>query len=296
MIVNKNLAINCKYHSIYYGTVFHTRFFPRYHSFSYRIYMLMIDLDHIDTLTSLLKSLRLWFWQPICFNPNDYLPVKQGLKQGKPRTNGLALKASVIKKAQQLGAKESISQVKALVNPRCWGMYFSPVNFYYCYGESLVANGLANADSLELKYVLAEVTNTPWLEKYYYLIDAKQANFRHPKSFHVSPFQNLDMEYRWTLKPPTSVLQLTIDSWQFDKTKDNKPTADNQNPSNWQKLFYAGINLQQQELSSNKLRSNLLRIPSATLHIVLRIYWQALRLWFKSIPLYAHPGRSNRKS
>ena len=33
-----------------------------------------------------------------------------------------------------------------------------------------------------------------------------------------------------------------------------------------------------------------MRHPFATLNVLRRIYWQALRLWLKRIPFHAHPA------
>ncbi len=50
-----------------------------------------------------------------------------------------------------------------LTQLRYFGFHFNPVNFYYCYDE---------ADTL--RWVLAEVRNTPWNERHYYAVDGSR--------------------------------------------------------------------------------------------------------------------------
>ena len=78
-------------------------------------------------------------------------------------------------------------RVLLLGNVRCMGFYFSPVNFYFCYRQG------------EARYLLAEVSNTPWNERHYYLLDLA-ALAPHDKDFHVSPFMGLAMRYHWRIR------------------------------------------------------------------------------------------------
>ena len=50
--------------------------------------------------------------------------------------------------------------------------------------------------------------------------------------------------------------------------------------------------LRRRPLQAGAMAATLLRFPLMTARVVLAIHWQALVLWLKRVPFYAHPGVS----
>lgn len=139
---------------------------------------------------------------------------------------------------------------------RIFGWYFSPVNFYY----------LQQPDG-HFSHMLAEVSNTPWNDKHCYFVDLQNPE-RTQKNFHVSPFNPLDMQYIWKVNQPNENLNLSIDCKKEERH------------------FIASLDLVKEPLTAENLRKNLLKIPHMTLKTVFGIYWEALKLFFKKVPIY----------
>lgn len=241
--------------ALYSGWVGHQRLQPRVHRFRYRIGMLYLDLAEqaqLFKLSALAGSSR---WAAFSFAETDYLPHLT--KQGMPLAEAVR---------QCLG--EALSAVPQgriclLTQPRSWGLAFNPVNIFYCFDQ----HG-------HLAAMLCEVSNTPWRERYHYVLPTNaQGESRHRvnKSFHVSPFLPMDLEYRMRFSQPEQQLRITMQDWQGP-----------------QKLFEATLALERSELTRRSLHRHLLAFPWMTGKTLFAIYWQAMRLLLKRTPVFKH--------
>jgi DUF1365 family protein len=243
--------------AIYKGKVYHQRFKPTQHKFDYDIYLFWLKLEsnELEALSSSLTHFSAHDKARVRFKREDYLgdasvSLKQAVLERMTELNdGITLKGDVFMLGQL----------------RMWGLYFSPVNFYY----------LRNTEG-KYTHMLAEVSNTPWNERHHYLVNLDTQDDT-PKAFHVSPFNPMDMTYKWSISQPSSRLSLAMDCVRDDKE------------------FSAGINLTKFTLDNANLSAALKRIPSMTIKTVAGIYWHALKLLLKRTPLYTHPEKSQEQ-
>jgi uncharacterized protein len=239
--------------AIYQGQVVHNRLIPKKHHFSYSIFLLWIKLDELADIEKNVSWFSTSKWAPIRFKRTDYL--------GSPDT---PLQQSVLEKMSSLAGTELHGSVFLLSPLRTLGWYFSPVNFYYLQQE----NG-------HFSYLLAEVSNTPWNERHCYLVDLNEQQDSQ-KVFHVSPFNPMDMTYKWKISQPMQQLRLTLSCHQQSKH------------------FVAALDLCKEPLNSSTLKRVVMNIPSMTIKTVVGIYWQALKLFVKRVPFYGHPAQGKK--
>lgn len=236
--------------AMYTGKVFHKRVVPKLHAFEYKIFLYWLKLSELPMLSehvkgfadgSIAKSI-------VNFTRSDYL--------GNPDES---LASAVVKKMSDLNGAPLIGEVFMLGQVRTFGLYFSPVNFYY----------LRNSEHI-YTHVLAEVSNTPWNERHHYLVNLNEQKDC-AKAFHVSPFNPIDMTYHWQITQPNENLRLRMICSQETKH------------------FEAAMDLQRVTLDSKGLRKMLFTIPSMTIKTIAGIYWQAFKLFVKRVPIYTHP-------
>ncbi|TWT34551.1 DUF1365 domain-containing protein [Blastopirellula retiformator] len=239
---------------LYVGAVRHRRFTPIPHQFRRPLFLFSIDLDEVD---SVFRFPLLWSTQPYSlfrFCRSDYLgaadrPLAECVRDLVHEKLGLALDGPI----------------RLLTQIRCLGIVFNPISLFYCY------------DAEEnLRAIVAEVTNTPWGERYSYVIpfagEGRIGRFANPKDFHVSPFMPMEMEYRWRVSRPEDRLTVHLENMQGDE-----------------KAFDATLGLSRRALSLPNVLKTVLWFPLMSAQMLAAIYWQALRLWWKKVPYHPHP-------
>jgi uncharacterized protein len=243
---------------LYHGYVQHRRLSPAKHVFRYGLYLAYVDLAELPTLLAGRYGVGRGRFAPASFFRADHLGDAD-----RPLADAVA------DLVEQRSGRRPEGPVRLLTPLRNWGYYFSPLSLYYCFDRA----------GQKVDTVVAEVTNTPWLERHWYVLDARnqcgkpsQLRYRHPKDFHVSPFLDMDLQYEWFLREPGEQLKVAI-----------------VNSQGGQRVFDVSMVLRRRELSRRSVRRTLIRHPWMTGRMVQAIYWQAVWLWWKKCPFYAHP-------
>ena len=206
--------------------------------------------------------------------------------------------------------------IRLLTQVRCFGYLMNPVSFYYCFDEggerletvvaevnntpwgerhcyvldassqteadqsldeaggTLAGNSHSNSADSASPSPFEAVRISPGSS------ESRHLRFEHEKRFHVSPFMQMNMSYRWRLSPPGGNLTVQIENWRQEK---GDSPAD-------QPLFDVTFHLKRRPMTGGQLARVLVRHPFMTGKFVGAIYWQALKLWWKRCPFVPHPN------
>lgn len=243
------------------GQVSHGRLRPRRHAFSYRLFMLRLDLDALATLDRTHALIGVTRRRIVRFEPGDFMGVPRAL----PAAARLAaLRSAVVEALAAHGVHAPVARVVALAHGRILGYQFNPVSFFCAYD----AAG-------DLLGVVADVHNT-FGERHAYVLTAGAATaageWREKKVFHVSPFFTLDGSYRFSLTLGDDAVDIRI-----DLLEDGAP------------VFVSRLALRATPLTDRALAASLLRFQSMTVRVIGAIHWEALRLWRRGLPYLTKP-------
>jgi DUF1365 family protein len=269
--------------AIFKGQIRHRRFEPKSHAFTYPIFMLYLDLDELPGLIA-----KKWYCS---FSGVNFVRFKRSdfFAPDKPNLKKAIIEEVSDKVTPKLAA--SIKSVRGLMHLRYLNIVFNPVVLYYCYDveERLVA-------------IVSEITNTPWEERHAYVLPVgdyqskepqalpsyslkgkEKHQFEFQKAFHVSPFNPMNMDYRWVFNKPGEKLFVHMDNFMNESEDDSVKQV---------KHFDATLVLNRYDFESN-LAKTLIQYPFMTVKVITGIYWQALRLKLKGVPFYDHPKTLN---
>ena len=242
-------------HAIYQGIIIHQRSSPKKHSFTYKTNMLYLDLDKIKEAFS-----DNFFWS---YNkPNFASFYRSDFYGEKNKTIKKSIQTLLLKKIN-LNHK---GKIFLLTTIRFFGYSFNPVSFYYCFDETE-----------KIQAIVTHITNTPWKEKYAYVHDCRNNSsmskiFKFEKSFHVSPFMPMDINYNWVFTSPKDFLYVSMDNLLKNKL-----------------IFNATLKMTKRAWTAYTLNKILfLSIPMSIKAIIL-IYFNALILFIKKVKFYPHP-------
>jgi DUF1365 family protein len=232
---------------VFVGTVRHRRFAPLAHAFTYRVFMVLLDIDRIPESMRVSRVLGVNRWNWATFDDRDHLgDATRSLRE--------RLRAD----AADHGIEIPDGQGLLLTNLKYLGYSFNPISFFYLFDAAGT-----------LQVVLAEVNNTFGQSHRYWLRPAGASAAFHaaaPKAMRVSPFLPMDLDYRFSLTVPAASLVAHIETWRAGE-----------------RLLDATLTLERRPWTAGEVRRQLFRIPAMTLKVIAAIHWQALRLWWKGL-------------
>src|SRR5271154_5963634 len=169
----------------------HRRSRPVRRRFEYRVFWLILDLDRLGETASALKLMSLERFNLLSFYARDHADGRDGSLRDKIAS--LATAAGFAADGRML----------LMTMPRVMGYVFNPISVFFCH------------DARDrLTAIVWEVSNT-FGGRHSYVIgvddpDAKVLRQRARKELHVSPFINMDIEYRFRVVQSPDALSLGI--------------------------------------------------------------------------------------
>jgi DUF1365 family protein len=172
--------------AIYEGEVTHARIHPARHSFRYRVFSLLLDIDELDALSARSRFFARNRAALLSFHDKDH-------------GDGGNLRAWV---TVQLATANIVADgpVQVLCYPRLFGYVFNPLSVWFCH----CADGALVA-------TIYEVHNT-FGERHTYVLPVTGAAIEQSccKDFHVSPFLSLNCNYTFRIAPPGQNILVSI--------------------------------------------------------------------------------------
>jgi DUF1365 family protein len=238
--------------ALYTGLVTHRRSRPVAHKLRYRVFMLLLDLDEAALLT---RGLRLF--------GVDRRRLT-GFRQSDHGAGGVAGLRDWVETHLRKAGLPTGGAIRILCMPRVLGYAFNPLTVLFCH-----------APGGALQAVLYEVNNT-FGQRHGYLLPvtgrADLVQQECAKEFHVSPFLDMALRYRFRIVPPGEDVAIGIQ------------VLDEQGV-----ILAASFSGVRQALTDRAILGAVLGMPVQGAMVLAGIHWEALKLWMKGMTLRPEP-------
>lgn len=232
--------------ALYEATVSHARAEPVRHVFAHRTHYWLIDLDAPPRLPWPLRALA-------GFHPADH-------GDGRAAT----LRSDLDSYLREHGVDLDGGRILMLAHARVLGYVFNPLTVYWCHGP----DGSPRA-------VVAEVHNTYGGRHRYLLRPDGHGRATVDKALYVSPFNEVDGEYRLSLPEPGERLALTV-----ALHREGRPP------------LTASVRGRRRPATARQLLRLSLRQPLAPLVNAVRIRVHGVWLYLRGLPVQDRPEPS----
>ncbi|WP_019625461.1 DUF1365 domain-containing protein [Thioalkalivibrio sp. ALJT] len=243
------------------GWVMHQRFVPQQYRFRYPVTSALFDIDRLAETARHCRLFSLDRRNLFSLRTRDHGP-----RDGRPWRPWIEARLA------EHGIDLAGGRIRLLTMPRVLGHAFNPLSIWYAW----------HADG-GLRAILLEVRNT-FGEHHHYLLHENGAPMALPvrqdkaKTFHVSPFIDMQARYAFTLTPPRAepgaALRIAINEYQ---DRDLMLTATQHG--------------RLQPFNDRALLGAFLRKPWMTLRVLPLIHWQALKIWWRGGRYHPRPPR-----
>jgi|TARA_B100000678_G_scaffold114329_2_gene95706 DUF1365 family protein len=238
---------------VHKGETVHRRFTPFVSDFSYRVFMIELDIDRLDEAA---RQCRL-------FGVNG-----PGLFSFRETDHGSGVRGDMRRWAEsqlaEAGIDASSLRLKLITFPRHLFYKFAPISVW-----------LAETVEGTPQGVIYEVRNT-FGERHIYVAATGSDWHRHAaeKVFHVSPFFDVSGTYEFSLQRTDARLKLGVSTVSDGRVKHMASLSTTASPASNPGLLRTAVGM-----------------PASTLGVTVAIHWEALKLWLKGVSYYNRPDK-----
>lgn len=232
-------------HIFYDGTIYHKRFTPKEHDFTYKFFMLDMDINNLSELKNR------WFsnngFNLFSFNSKDHFGDNKDFTK------------NVEKLLDEFKIKKS-NKMRFVTLPRILNFVFNPISLLIIFDEN----------NQYPTHLLAEVHNYNGGRIIYPIKLIKRGNNFYrgeiKKDMYVSPFFKRDGKYNFIFRYDESNVALKIDLFEHEK-----------------KMLSASFSGTPMSYNEKNILKLFLKHTFLTMFVVTRTLWQSMKLFFKGI-------------